>query len=259
MVEIERCDYDKIAKSYDDVRGTSKDYIMYWTSQLAHYGMLQDSDNVLDIGCGTGRYTEAFASSGTRMVVGLDLSRQMLMRAYNKFSSNAVLWLQANCEQLPFQPNIFNVAYMILVAHHIPLEERKAVYQEVYNVLMSSGRFVIMTRSHDQIRDSLISLFPEIVEIDTARMPDIIKLETDLKAAGFSTVNIDELPNYTLYRDREAFIEKVENKFISTLTMFDELEFQAHMKTFKKRLDDRFGSSKKLYDPMGFTFVTAVK
>jgi ubiquinone/menaquinone biosynthesis C-methylase UbiE len=259
MKEIMKCDYDKIASSYDDVRGTSESYVMYWTSQLAEFGELGDNDLVLDIGCGTGRYANIFASSGTRTIVGLDRSRKMLTVAHNKCSLENTSFVLGDCRTMPLKGNSFDVALMVLVAHHIPIDDRLNAYKEVQEALKPKGRFVIMTRSHEQIRESLIALFPGVVEIDTERMPDIQQLKDDLVDAGFNDINLDEVPNYKLYRDRNDFVEKVKQKYISTLTMFDEDEFKERFKTFKDRLKQRFGAEKRLYDPMSFTLICARK
>lgn len=259
MSKMGCCDYDKLALNYDDVRTPSKEYLMYWTSHLADFGNLKDNDVVLDIGCGTGNYTEAFASSGTRRVFGLDRSRQMLSRAHTKYPGDNITWIQARCQELPFTAGSFDVAYMMLVAHHIPDEERLKVCREVNKILRKGGRLIIMTRSPEHIRDSLIGLFPGVCEIDTARMPEPKVLQDILKTAGFRTVEIEELPNYKLYRNRTIFLKKVEQKFISTLTMFPEDDFQKRFEVFKERLEERFGDVSELYDPLIFTFVIAEK
>ena len=259
MKEIRHCDYDKLASSYDNVRGTSDAYVQYWTSQLAEFSELVDDDSVLDIGCGTGRYSSTFAASGTRSIVGIDLSREMLNVAYNKCTRDNVSFMQGDCRHLPLKGRSFDVAFMVLVVHHVPIDERLKVYKQIRDVLKSKGRFVILTRSHEQIRESLIALFPGVVDIDTKRMPDIRQLQIDLGDAGFDEIILNEVPNYKLYRDRIDFIEKVKGKYISTLSMFDEDEFQRHLKTFQNRLKQRFGVQKRLYDPMSFTLISARK
>lgn len=259
MSEMRQCDYDIIADSYDELRGASSDYLMYWTAQLAENAKLKDSDSIIDLGCGTGRYTEAFALMGRRTVIGLDMFRKMLKRATAKYSDSRINWIQANCRNIPLKEGMFDIALMILVLHHIPLKDRFDVYKEIQSILKPGGRFVLMTRSHEQIRESLIALFPGVEEIDVQRMPDIDLLKYELKRAGFSMIKTIELPNYSLYRNRSEFTKKVEGKYISTLTMFQGAEFQRRFDKFKERLDERFGDKEQLYDPMGFTFVVAKK
>jgi hypothetical protein len=102
-------------------------------------------------------------------------------------------------------------------------------------------------------------MFPGVIEIDCARMPDIDILVTDLRAAGFSDVHSQNITHFTQKRNRNEFMKKVENKFISTLSMFDEDEFNRNLEIFKERLFDKFGDSDELFDPLEFTFVIAKK
>ena len=104
-----------------------------------------------------------------------------------------------------------------------------------------------------------MGLFPGVVEIDSTRMPDIDLLENDLRSSGFSGVRSRNIAHFTQKRSRTDFINKVENKFISTLSMFDDIEFKKRFETFKSRLDEKFGSSEELYDPLEFAFVIAEK
>ncbi|UCH89324.1 MAG: class I SAM-dependent methyltransferase [Thermoplasmata archaeon] len=244
---------------YDNVRGVEEEYVKYWTAHLAGYGKVGDFDRILDVGCGTGRYVKELATSGIRKLVGLDQSKQMLNRAVKLRSSENADWVQGRCELLPFKQNTFNTAFMVMVAHHIPEDARPGAYSEIYKVLKPGGRLNILTRSAEQIEDSLIALFPGVSEIDTVRMPAIPQLKSDLLDAGFSTIIIHNIPNYSIYKNMKTFIERVENKFISTLTMFEEADFQRRLEIFKRRLTDRFGDAEELYDPMEFTLVCAEK
>jgi SAM-dependent methyltransferase len=253
------CDYDELAPNYDNVRGADEEYVMYWTSQLAAHSDLESTSMVLDIGCGTGRYAEAYASSGTRRVFGLDLSRQMLVRARAKISSKNLFWLQGSCVNLPFKAELFNAAFSVMVIHHIPHDSRSEAYRQVLRILDKDGKFIILTRTPDQIKDSLITLFPGVYEIDSKRMPGKAELESGLSDAGFSSVEFNEIPNYSMYRSRERFLNRVESKYISTLTLFDDDIFRSNLATFKKRLEERFGNAEELYDPMEFTLVKAIK
>jgi hypothetical protein len=85
------------------------------------------------------------------------------------------------------------------------------------------------------------------------------QLQNDLKQANFKSIQMEELPNFTLYRKKSDFLRQVKGKYISTLTFFDEAEFKKRLDIFQKRLHDRFGDKEELYDPMSFTFVVCTK
>ena len=253
------CDYDVLAEHYDEVRGHKADFIMHWTSQLADAVSIGDTGRILDIGCGTGIYTDAFSVPVSRTVIGLDLSRQMLLRAREKLPRKNTGVVQGNTCSLPFRANTFDAALMVLMVHHIPDADRIRAYSEVLSVLRPGGRLAVMTRAPEHIRESLIALFPGVVEIDCRRMPDIGVLKNELAGAGFARVESNEIPNHTVTRNRRNFIHKVENRYISTLSMFDEEDFNERLAVFKDRLDKKFGSAEELYDPLIFTIVVGRK
>ena len=259
MNRKECCDYDVLAGNYDEVRGHKADFIMYWTSQLAYAASIGDTGMILDIGCGTGSYIDVFSTPDTRTVIGLDLSRQMLLRAREKLDRQNVNVVQGDTCDLPFKKNKFDTAFMILMLHHVPDGSRPGVYSEVFSVLKPGGRLAVMTRSPEHIRESLIALFPGVIEIDCMRMPDIEVLKSELAQAGFDQVESHEMPNHTIYRNREQFIQKVGNRYISTLSMFDDRDFKKRFSVFKKRLENKFGTAEELYDPLVFTIVVAQK
>jgi cytosine/adenosine deaminase-related metal-dependent hydrolase/SAM-dependent methyltransferase len=54
--------------------------------------------DVVDLGCGTGRWLEKFAAKKPRTLVGMDSSAEMLARAAEKISNRAML-IEGNCEK----------------------------------------------------------------------------------------------------------------------------------------------------------------
>lgn len=259
MVKSLCCDYDLLADNYDNARNLSEFYVKHWTEKIIEHGRLESGDCVLDIGCGTGYYTESLKKYGNFRVIGIDLSMKMLSQATAKLEDKADGFIRASTEKLPFIVESFELGFMFFVLHHIPEKSRMDVYHEILNILKPGGRFMIITRSHSQIAGSLIGLFPGVIQIDCARMPEIRGLESDLRKTGFSEVSSREVANFTQYRDRRDFMKKVEGKFISTLTMFDNDEFEKRLVVFKDRLFARFGDAERVFDPLEFTFVTACK
>ncbi len=64
-----------------------------------------ENDKVLDVGCGNGKITALIAKKvPSGMVIGLDISQQMLLHAVSNFSAdNNLLFLQGDAKSIPFK------------------------------------------------------------------------------------------------------------------------------------------------------------
>ena len=103
--------------------------------------------DVLDLGCGTGRYFWALA--GVRELVGLDASTAMLAEArhpYNadRITASTITLVEADLFGHDFAPARFDLIYSIgVLAEHVPFDE--AVVARVGRWLKPGGRFAFTT------------------------------------------------------------------------------------------------------------------
>ncbi|MFZ1627186.1 MAG: class I SAM-dependent methyltransferase, partial [Candidatus Moraniibacteriota bacterium] len=95
---------------------------------------------MLDIGCGSGRFTKWAALSGAEMAIGSDLGESVAV-AYEMTRElpNACI-IQADIYAMPFQ-QMFDFAYSIGVLHHLP--EPKQGFLALPKALKLGGRFLI--------------------------------------------------------------------------------------------------------------------
>jgi SAM-dependent methyltransferase len=247
-----KSDYEDISHYYDTVRGFGPDYYKGWMDHIFRHGDLEERRRVLDIGCGTGRYTIRIAHRLSRSVVGVDLAAGMLAKASEKSKVGSELGLvRGDAQRLPFMDGSFDAATLILVVHHI--EDLDAMASSIYRVLSPGGRVLFMTRDHDEIEGSYIAMFPGVLEIDLARFPKVDRLEAVLAAAGFTNVGHDREVNPGFHMTREQVMDKVDGRFISTLTLMSDEEFLEAREVFSARLEERFGDGP--IPTASFTFV----
>jgi SAM-dependent methyltransferase len=91
----------------------------------------------LDLGCGTGRHTQALAAAGA-FVTALDQSPEMMDLARVKLHSYPVEWmLHSLPAPLPFAAGVFDLVVMGLVAEHVA--DLKGLLIEVSRVLLPGG------------------------------------------------------------------------------------------------------------------------
>jgi 2-polyprenyl-3-methyl-5-hydroxy-6-metoxy-1,4-benzoquinol methylase len=80
-----------------------------------------DPNSVLDVGCGEGILTARWAEQlGTRPVVGIDLEDPKLEAEWAKRERANLEFRAMAAENLPFEPDQFDVAAAIEVLEHVP-------------------------------------------------------------------------------------------------------------------------------------------
>ena len=96
--------------------------------------------NVLDAGCGGGRYARLCGSYGAK-VIGVDLSAAVLKAADLCASFQNVAILQADLLDLPLADSAFDLVYSIGVLHHTP-DPRRA-FAEIARKVKPGGRLAV--------------------------------------------------------------------------------------------------------------------
>lgn len=245
-------DYSRIADYYDKVRPLPADM---WISKMIEHGEIRENGWVLDIGCGTGRYPLSISASTKALFCCLEISLAMLKKAVSKDKSRKILWVQGDGQKLPFRDNFFDSVYMTLVIHHI--EDKKTVLGEIYRTLKKGGNCVIMTTSHYRIRRHILHLFPRVVSIDLKRFPSIPYLKSAMAKTGFGNIHHHALKYIEDTTSTNEYFKRVRKKYISTLTLLTEEEFEKGIKVFKKKVREKYG--KQITRIIGFDFVIGKK
>ena len=232
-----RCDYGRIAPSYDRYRDLSPASLKRWLSKIIQLGEIGPAMRVLDIGCGTGRLTIPLQRLTGAEVFGLDLSREMLDQAKRKAGAEALHWVLGDAQALPFPEGFFDCAFMCLVLHH--LEDKARAISEMHRVLVPGGRGLIWTVSHRQIREHpLNGFFHSLAEIDQKRFPSIPMIRALMEAAGYSDIREEEI-GFHEEIPTGHYLERVRNRYISTLDLLSPGEFASGLVELERSLAPR--------------------
>jgi len=134
--------FDRIAPTYERVnRVLSAGRDGYWRRRAVELARIHGDDRVLDIACGTGDLSRAFASAGPHHVVGSDFSAEMLTLAAARRAPR-VSWCKADALTLPFSDGAFTVAGCAFGIRN--LQDLPRGLEELRRVLTSGGRLVIL-------------------------------------------------------------------------------------------------------------------
>lgn len=163
---------------------------------IAEGARLGPSSTVIEIGCGTGLFTEMFAQSGAD-IVAVDLSPDLLEIARRRNLAR-VRFLERNFEDCAVE-GPFDAVIGSSVLHHLDLER---AWGKIYSLLKPGG---IMSFAEPNMLNPQVycerhfrRFFPQTSPDETAFVPS--RLKRDLERAGFRSVTItpfDWLHPYT--------------------------------------------------------------
>ena len=95
-------DQTNMAAGYDAGRAYSPQVLAYWLDVISRSVPKGSVSEILDLGCGTGRYSNGLADYFQASVVGIDPSEKMLAEAQRKASAR-VRYERASAESLPLR------------------------------------------------------------------------------------------------------------------------------------------------------------
>ncbi|HUX99974.1 MAG TPA: methyltransferase domain-containing protein [Candidatus Deferrimicrobium sp.] len=104
---------------------------------------IQNGENILDIGCGTGRLTIEIAKKTLNgLVIALDVNPKMISKAKENLKKSGLTNIQFfSANILHFEPkNQFDAVFSNSALHWV--QETRALYQKIYDILIPGGRCV---------------------------------------------------------------------------------------------------------------------
>src|SRR5678815_2516593 len=107
-------DYDatEIAAAYDRGREHGPGVHNLWMDVVSSHVKDQVIKTILDLGCGTGRFSEDLARRFDAEVVGIDPSKKMLQQAQRKRSDWRVRYALGRGEAIPLSSNSVDLIFM---------------------------------------------------------------------------------------------------------------------------------------------------
>lgn len=184
-----RCTFGAIARSYRHGQATR-----LLSELLCRLARPARHELVLDVATGTGAVARAIAGS-VRLVVGLDVTDEMLWEATAVAGAPNFLLVEADAQELPFRSGQFDLVTCVRALHHVRRPE--ASLAEMRRVLREDGRLLVV----DNLTYEEPGLARRHNELETLRDPShhctfsLGALRSLLEASGFEvgTTVEDEL------------------------------------------------------------------
>ena len=109
----------------------------------AELRLLSDLGDVVELGCGTGKFSEAIAQSADSLLA-TDLSEVLLEKARQRLNEHHKIRFQTqNCMATSFPHAQFDTVFMANLLHVI--ENPRRVIQESHRILKPDGKLIIVT------------------------------------------------------------------------------------------------------------------
>ncbi len=194
--------YDKIGQGYDETRKADP----YLTGRLLHHLSPNKKSTYLDIGCGTGNYTNELQKAGYNFI-GVDPSVEMLKSA--KERNSRVQWICASSEQTGLQSNFINGIIASLTIHH--WNGLKKAFIELNRILKNNGIIVIFTSTPKQMKGYWLNhYFPKMLKDSMAQMPSFENVKDSLINAGFTLIGTEKYSVKSELEDKFLYCGKHE-------------------------------------------------
>ncbi len=223
-------DFGLIAHEYDLLRPGDANWHELFDFAVREGGA--EGLRILDAGCGTGRLAAALEARGAS-VHGVDISPQMIEKARERIGERAVV---GDIGRLPFDDAEFDRVYMWRVVH---LLDRPAAFAEIHRILAPEGKLVIVTQDPVCFPGYWLNrFFPSLLATDLGRFPTPDGLQAELGGAGFPAVRVAQLEQ-AVEIDRVTALRRVEGRFISTLQLISDAEFEEGSARLAAELPER--------------------
>lgn len=226
---LKNMDYDAtdIAVIYDRGRDHGPEFLDFWMSIVSSYVKDQRIKTILDLGCGTGRFSEALWARFDAEVIGVDPSQKMLEQARSKQHDRKIRYETGRGESIPVPDNTIDLIFMSMIFHH--LDNPTLAARECRRVLRNGGTALLRVSTRERISSyPLVDFFPTSRPILEERLPTNSFVREVFEAAGFRTVTME-----VVTQEIAAYAEKLSVGADSVLASLSRSDFEAGMKALR--------------------------
>lgn len=219
-------DYDRtgIPARYDRGRDHGPEMVAFWMEAVASH-VNQRPRRILDLGCGTGRFSDALAVRFGADVVGVDPSFKMIERAVRKPRSGRVYYQLGRAEMIPLGLGSIDLIFVSMSLHHF--SDARLAAAECRRVLRDHRCVFVRTGTREQMSAyPYYPYFPASHPILEEVLPTSVAVRETFKEAGFELVALD-LISQTIAPDWDAYADKLAANADSVLTRLTSEEFDS--------------------------------
>jgi SAM-dependent methyltransferase len=226
-------DYDRttMPSAYDAGRGYAPAVLDFWLRAISSVVPANSVDDILDLGCGTGRYSAALAAHFDARVIAVDPSEKMLAEARGK-PADGVRFFLGSGEAVPLPDNAVDMVFMSMVFHHFESPERAV--GECRRVLRQGGVVCLRAGVTDRIDDyAYVPFFPATPALLNRNLQSLAFIEATFLAAGFQRVHHEVIASEAA-TDWASYAERTALRADSILAQLTDREFECGMAALRE-------------------------
>lgn len=195
--------------------------------------------SLLDIGCGTGRFSIPLAQRDQRIIVScLDSSENMLDVLRNSVRRLGIKNIEIIYEEFESwqTPTKYNVVFMSALIHL--LEDKLAAFRRVGMLQNPGGHFVLRTAFKDQIeRVDVYKWIPEALEIYRTSHPTQDEVQNLASGSGYAIESIQEFTDIK-YLPRDKFLDIYHEKKHSAFWEIPSRRFKERLREIERETQE---------------------
>jgi len=220
-------DYDKtnLANCFDSARSLPEETMSLWLNALSTHLPTNEIKVILDVGCGTGRFSAKLADKFNAQVIAIDPSKTMLAKAKQSILHPSVVFQYGDAQHLPVPNESARLLYLSMVYHHI--EHPSVAAQEFHRVLRIGG-FICIRNSTRDLLDKVLYLewFPAAMDFNRRRIPSQEDIVETLEGNGFALL-VHEVIQQSFANSLKEYCDKIRQRALSDLAILSDPEFEA--------------------------------
>lgn len=228
-------DYDKtkVPDTYDAGRALKSAVHSLLTTFFADNLAGAQITDIIDLGCGTGRFSQILADTFDASVTGIDPSEKMLSQARSKYDDDRFTFLAGPAEALPIEAASADLVFMSMVDHHLVAPEKAA--REIHRVLRPGGHiFIRNTVSDETTSYPYLSFFPSIRSIIDSSLHSRSDQDARHTAAGFHLI-VRQTNRHEMAANWQDFAKKIALRADSFVARLDDDEFADGLRQIEAR------------------------
>ena len=220
-------DYDKsdIAAIYDEARALTPEALRQWLDLISTHLDRSAISLIVDLGCGTGRFSQPLAAHFAARVIAVDPSQKMLDQARRKLLAGGVVLLRASALALPLSDGSADLVFMSMVHHHFA--DPNLVAKECHRVLRDGGH-VCVCNSTREADFPTRHFFPAMQPLIAAELPARNDIQRIFLITGFRLA-AHEIVRQVVARNWQSYVHKSSLRADSFLARLSNESFNAGM------------------------------